>query len=89
MLKNAEMIMEFIFYIQLDASVAQMVVHQTSDQKVVSSNPTGSRILLFLFCYGFTNSNKPDHGAMYKSVIFGKSCLVTTFLVKSQFAVVD
>ena len=63
MMKNAEMHLEFIFcLIQLDASVAQLVEHQTSHQKVVSSNPTGGSFLLFLFCHGFTN--KPDHGAL-------------------------
>ena len=63
MMKNADMHLKFIFgLIQLDVSVAQLVEHQTSDQEVVSSNPTGGSILLFLLCHGFTN--KPDHGAV-------------------------
>ena len=80
MMKNAEMQLEFIFcLIQLDASVAQLVEHQTSDQKVVSSNPTGGSILLFLFCHGFTN--KPDHGALCCwQMAEGKSHLVPTNL---------
>ena len=55
--------LEFIFcLIQLDASVAQLVEHQTSDQKIESLNPTEGSILLFLFCHGFTN--KPNHSAV-------------------------
>ena len=61
--ENADMHLKFIFcLIQLDASVAQLVEHQTSDQKIVSSNPTSGSILLFLFCHGFTS--KPDHSAL-------------------------
>ncbi len=63
MMKNAEISMEFIFcLVQLHASVAQLVEYQTSDQKIVSSNPTGSSYLSFLFCHGFTN--KPDQSAL-------------------------
>ena len=63
MIENAELLLEFIFCLnQLDASVAQLVEHQTFNQKVVYSNPTGGSFLLFLFCHGFTT--KPDHGAL-------------------------
>ena len=62
-MKNAKIIMIFIFcHLQLDASVAQVVEQQTSNQKFVGSSPTGGSILLFLFCHGFTS--KPDHGAL-------------------------
>ena len=62
-MKNAEMQLEFIVcLIQLDASVAQLVEHQTSHQKVVGSNPSGGSFLLFIFCHGLTN--KSDHGAV-------------------------
>ena len=63
MMKNAKIIMKFIFCcLQLDASVAQVVEQQTSNQKFVGSCPTEDSILLFLFCHGFTS--KPDHGAL-------------------------
>ena len=69
MMKNAEINLKFIFCpIQLHASVAQLVEHQTSDQMIVCSNPTGGSILSFLFCHGFTN--KPDQSALSFKELF-------------------